>query len=70
MNFHNAVMAKGKGKEKGKPKLRGQHALVCWTCGNAGHLASQCPLGRVSARDESLYVEGADVVDETWHEDD
>ena len=49
VNFHSQAMAKGKGKDKGKSKLRGQHALVCWTCGKSGHVASQCPSGRVSA---------------------
>ena len=48
VSFHIAVMATGKGKEKGKLKLRGQHALVCRTCGKSGHVASQCPSSRVS----------------------
>ena len=39
VNFHHAAMAKGKGKEKGKSKLHGQHPLVCWTCGKSGHIA-------------------------------
>ena len=42
VNFHDAAMAKGKGKRKGNSKLRGQPALVCWTCGKSGHVASQC----------------------------
>ena len=50
MNFHSAAMTRGKGNAKGKSKLRGQHALVCWTCGESGHVASQCPSGAVSAR--------------------
>ena len=68
VNFHNSAMAKGKGKgkEKGKSKLRGQHALVCWTCGKTGHVASQCPSGRVSALDDSLFGEVEDLGDQTW----
>ena len=71
VNFHNSAMAKGKGKgkEKGKSKLRGQHALVCWTCGKTGHVASQCPSGRVSALDDSLFGEVEDLGDQTWFEE-
>ena len=67
VNFHHSAMAKGKGKgkEKRKSKLRGQHASVCWTCGKSGHVASQCPLGRVSALDESLFGEVEDPGDQT-----
>ena len=62
VNFHHAAMAKGKGtgKEQGKAKLRGQHALVCWTC----------PSDRVSALDESLFGEIQDPGDQTWFEED
>ena len=71
VNFHHAATAKGigKGKEKGKSKLRGQHALVCWTCGKSGDVASQCPSGRVSALDESLFGEVEDPgnwIEEDW----
>ena len=69
VNIHHAAMAKGKGKVKGKSKLRGQHALVCWTSGKSGHVASQCPSGRVSALDESLFGE-VDPGDQTWFEED
>ena len=68
VNFHSQAMAKGKGKEKGKLKLRGQHALVCWTCGKSGHVASQCPLGRVSALDENAPFEGEELGDQGWYE--
>ena len=46
MNFH--IAAKAYGKDKGKSKLRGQHALVCldlrktWTCAS-GTLRPQRP---------------------------
>ena len=70
MNFHSQAMAKGKGKDKGKSKLRGQHALVCWTCGKSGHVASQCPSGRVSALDENAQFEGEELGDQVWLEDD
>ena len=70
MNFHSQAMAKGKGKEKGKSKLRGQHALVCWTCGKSGHVASQCPSGRVSALDENAPFEGDKLGDQGCLEDD
>ena len=56
MNFHSAAMAKNRGKDKGKSKLRGQHALVCWTCGKSGRVASQCPSGRVRALDENARL--------------
>ena len=69
MNFHHAAMAKGKGKEKGKSKLCGQPALVCWTCGKSGHVASQFS-GRVSALDESLFAEVEDPGDQTWFKED
>ena len=71
VNFHNAAMAKGKRKDKGKSKLRGQQALVCWTCGKPGHVASNCPSGRVSALDENAVVDGEKFVgDQAWTEDD
>ena len=70
MNFHSQAMAKGKGKDKGKSKLRGQHALVCWTCGKSGHVASQCPSGRVSALDENAQFEVEELGDQGWLEDD
>ena len=72
VNFHHTAMAKGKGKgkEKGNSKLRDQHALVCWACGKSGHVASQCPSGRVSALDESLFGEVEDPGDQTWFEED
>ena len=70
MNFHSQAMAKGKGKEKGKSKLHGQHALVCWTCGKSGHVASQCPSGRVSALDENAQFEVEELGDQGWLEDD
>ena len=72
VNFHHAAMAedKGKGKEKGKSKLRGQHALVGWTCGKSGHVASQCPSGRVRTLGESLLGEVEDPGDQIWFEED
>ena len=72
VNFHHAAMAegKGKGKEKGKSKFRGQHALVCWTCGKSRHVASQCPSGRVSALDESLFCKVEDFGDQASFEED
>ena len=72
LNFHREAIAKGqgKGKEKGKSKLRGKHALMCWTCGQSGHVASQCPSGRVSALDESLFGEVEVPGDQTWLEED
>ena len=70
MNCHSQAMAKGKGKDKGKSKLRGQHALVCWTCGKSGHVASQCPPGRVSALDENAQFEVEELGDQGWLEDD
>ena len=70
MNFHSQAMAKGKGKDKGKSKLRGQHVLVCWTCGKSGHVASQCPSGRVSALDENAQLEVEELGDQGWLEDD
>ena len=70
MNFHSAATAKGKGKEKGKSKLRGRRALVCWTCGKSGQVASQCPSGRVSALDENAPPEGDELDDQGCYEDD
>ena len=70
MNFHSQAMAKGKGNDKGKSKLCGQHALVCWTCGKSGHVASQWPSGRVSALDENAQLEGEELGDQSWYEDD
>ena len=70
MNLHSAAMAKGKGKDKRMSKLRGQHALVCWTCGKSGYVASQCPSGCVSALDETAPLESEELGDQGWYEDD
>ena len=63
-------MAKGQGKERGKSKLCGQHALVCRTCGKSGHVASQCPSGRVSALDKGLFGEVEENGDQPCLEED
>ena len=39
-------------------------------CGKSGHVASQCPSGRVSTLDESLFGEVEDPGDQTWFEED
>ena len=39
-------------------------------CGKSGHVASQCPLGRVSALDENAPLEGEEIGDQGWYEDD
>ena len=79
LSFHTAQKGKGKGKDfggskgkgkgKSKGKLRGQHALACWTCGKPGHVSANCPLGRVSAVDENATLDGSFEdwsVDDTW----
>ena len=56
--------SKGKGKGGGgKGKGKGGDSRQCWTCGQAGHVASQCP-----RRGSNLHQVGYDVGAQNWYE--